>query len=218
MPMPPQLARVQRTRGRRKSQPRMVLEELPCINANWLSRRKLFPKDWSTRRYSFDFQSPAVIRSLTLGPRCAEFVFVTGQTQLVAIKRLRISGLWRTARAAFQCPGCGRNAFKLYYHGGRFAGCYRCIGIPYASQQRSRKGRSRLQAARLRLFLSGLPDDIKPPAKQPLMFRRTYARFLSRLHKLEANSPRNRKPITKQLSYKILRPITAYASQRHAIA
>jgi hypothetical protein len=83
--MPMQLARAQRTRGRRKSQPRMVLEELPCINANWLSRRKLFPKDWSTRRYSFDFQNPAVIRSLTLGPRCAEFVFVTGQTQLIPI-------------------------------------------------------------------------------------------------------------------------------------
>jgi hypothetical protein len=57
------------------------------------------------------------------------------------------------------------------------------------------------------------------PAKQPLMFRRTYARFVNRLEKLEAqaHSRRRRKPITKQLSYKVLRPITADASQRHAI-
>jgi hypothetical protein len=48
------------------------------------------------------------------------------------------------------CPGCGRNAFRLFYVDGWFSGCYRCIGVPYASQQRSRKGRSRLQAARLR--------------------------------------------------------------------
>jgi hypothetical protein len=41
--------------------------------------------------------------------------------------------------------------------------------------------------------------------------------FLNRLHKLEAHSQRKQKPITKQLSYKVLRPITAYASQRHAI-
>jgi len=121
MPMPLQLARGQRTRGRRKSQPRMVLEELPTINANWLSRRKLFPKDWTTRRYSFDFQNPAVIRSLTLGPRCAEFVFVNGQMQFIPIVWSRIDGLWRSARAAFQCPGCGRNAFKCGAAGPEFS-------------------------------------------------------------------------------------------------
>ena len=220
MAAPWQLRRAQRTKRRhRNSQPRTVLEELPSIDCRWLARKKLFPKDWSTRRYSFDFQSPAVIRYLALGPRCAEFVFVTGQTQLIPIIWLRIGGLWQSARPAFQYPGCGHNAFKLFYHYGRLSGCYRCIGVPYASQQRSRKGRARLQAARLRLFLSDLPDSTKPPAKQPLMFRRTYARFVNRLQKLEAqaHSRREQKPITRQLSYKVLRPITAYASQRYAI-
>jgi hypothetical protein len=69
------------------------------------------------------------------------------------------------------------------------------------------------------VFLSDLPDSAKPPAKQPLMSRRIYTRFLRRLQSLEARarSRRRQKPITKQLSYKILRPIGAYNSQRHAI-
>jgi hypothetical protein len=49
------------------------------------------------------------------------------------------------------------------------------------------------------------------------MFKRTYARFIARLHKLEANSSRKQKPITKKLSYRVLCPITAYSSQRRAI-
>jgi hypothetical protein len=58
--------------------------------------------------------------------------------------------------------------FKLYYHGGRFSGCYRCIGIPYASQQRSKKDRPRLQAARLKLFLGEFPDSTNTPKKPPI--------------------------------------------------
>lgn len=215
MSMPPQLARAKKTR-RGKSRPRIVLEELPAIDARWLARKKLFPEDYSTRRYNLRFHNPAIC-TLALGPRCAEFVFATGQTQLIAIKWLRIGGLWQSARPAFQCPGCNHNAFKLYHYLGRFAGCYRCIGIPYASQQRSRKGRSRLQAARLRLFLSDLPDSTKTPAKQPLMFKRTYSRLLARLHKLESQHSRKQKPMSKALSYKVLRPITAYDSQRNAL-
>jgi len=181
-----------------------------------LARKKLFPKDYSTRRYSFDFINPA-IHTLTLGPRAAEVVLVDGQTQLIPIVWLRINGMCQSARPAFQCPGCGHNRFKLFYRHGRFSGCYRCIGVPYASQQCSTKNRARLQAARLRLFLSSLPDDTQNPARPELMFKRTYARFIARLHKLEANSSRKQKRITKKLSYRVLRPITAYSSQRHAI-
>ena len=92
-------------------------------------------------------------------------------------------------RPAFQCPGCGHNAFKLFYHGGHFSGCYRCIGIPYASQQRWKKNRPQLQAARLRLFLSSLPNETKDPARPELMGKRTFAGFLTRLHRLEASKP-----------------------------
>ena len=96
------------------------------------------------------------IRTLKLGPRAAELVLVNGQTQLIPIVWLRINGMCQSARPAFQCPGCGHNRFKLFYRHGRFSGCYRCNGVPYASQQCSTKNRSRLQAARLRLFLEQL--------------------------------------------------------------
>ena len=214
--MPRQLANAQRRRRQPRSQPRQVLEELPSIDCRWLARKKLFPKDYSTRRYSFDFINPA-IHTLTLGPRAAEVVLVDGQTQLIPIVWLRINGMCQSARPAFQCPGCGHNRFKLFYRHGRFSGCYRCIGVPYASQQCSTKNRARLQAARLRLFLSSLPNDTQNPARPELMFKRTYARFIARLNRLEANPGRKQKPITRTLSYRVLRPITAYSSQRHAI-
>jgi hypothetical protein len=165
MPMPPQLARAMRAKRRSRSQPRQVLdEELPAIDARWLARRNLFPRDHSTHRYSLDFLSP-VIRWLTLSPRCAEFVLTNGTTQLVGITWLRVGGMCQSARAAFECPNCGHSCFKLFYYQGRFSGCYRCIGVPYASQQRSTENRPRLQAARLRLFLSSLPDNTETPAK-----------------------------------------------------
>jgi hypothetical protein len=181
-----------------------------------LARRNMVPRDHSQRTYNFSLLIPA-IRTLKLGPYAAELILVDGQTQMIPIVWLRINGMCQSARPAFQCPGCGHNRFKLFYRHGRFSGCYRCIGVPYASQQCSTKNRSRLQAARLRLFLSSLPEETKTPARPELMFKRTYARFIARLHKLEANSSRKQKPITKKLSYRVLRPITAYSSQRRAI-
>ena len=214
--MPRQLANAQRRRRQRRSQPRQVLEELPVLDCRMLARRNLVPRDHSQRTYNLSLLIPA-IQTLKLGPCAAELVLLNGQTQLIPIVWLRINGMCQSARPAFQCPGCGHNRFKLFYRHGRFSGCYRCIGVPYASQQCSTKNRARLQAARLRLFLSSLPDDTQSPARPPLMFKRTYARFIARLHKLEAKTSRKQKPITKKLSYRVLRPITAYSSQRRAI-
>ncbi len=181
-----------------------------------LARRNMVPRDYSQRTYNLSLLIPAV-RTLKLGPRAAELVLVDGQTQMIPIVWLRINGMCQSARPAFQCPGCGHNRFKLFYRHGHFSGCYRCIGVPYASQQCSTKNRSRLQAARLRLFLSSLPEETKTPARPERMFKRTYARIIARLHKLESKASRKQKPITKKLSYRVLRPITAYSSQRRAI-
>ena len=195
---------------------RTVLEELPCLDARWMARKRLFPKDYSTRRYDMHLFIP-VIDWLNIGPRTIEIVFVDGTSQLTPINWLPIHGVCQSVRAAFQCPGCDRNAFKLYYDDGYFAGCCHCIGAPYASQQRSCKNRSRLQAARLRMFLSSLPDDTKIPARQPFTSRRLYARYIARLRKLEAHRSRRQKPLTRKLSHKVLRPLTAYDSERHAL-
>ena len=214
--MPRQLANAQRRLRQRRSQPRQVIEELPVLDCRILAKRNMVPRDHSQRTYNLSLLIPAV-RTLKLGPCAAELVLVDGQTQLIPIVWLRINGMCQSARPAFQCPGCGHNRFKLFYRHGRFSGCYRCIGVPYASQQCSTKNRSRLQAARLRLFLSSLPDDTQIPLRPELMFKRTYARFIARLHKLESKTSRKQKPITKKLSYRVLRPITAYSSQRRAI-
>jgi hypothetical protein len=49
--------------------------------------------------------------------------------------------------------------------------------------------------------------------------RRIYSRFIARLQKLEAQaqSSRRRKPITEQLSHKVLRPMGSYDSERYAL-
>ena len=162
--MPRQLANAQRRRRQRRSQPRQVLEELPVLDCRMLARRNLVPRDHSQRTYNLSLLIPA-IQTLKLGPCAAELVLLNGQTQLIPIVWLRINGMCQSARPAFQCPGCGHNRFKLFYRHGRFSGCYRCIGVPYASQQCSTKNRSRLQAARLRLFLSSMPEKDQNPSK-----------------------------------------------------
>jgi hypothetical protein len=43
--------------------PRQVLEELPCLDARMLARRKLFPRDYSTHRYNLSFLSLLFARS-----------------------------------------------------------------------------------------------------------------------------------------------------------
>ena len=137
----------------------------------------MVPRDHSQRTYNLSLLIPA-IRTLKLGPRAAELVLVDGQTQLIPIVWLRINGMCQSARPAFQCPGCGHNRFKLFYRHGRFSGCYRCIGVPYASQQCSTKNRPRLQAARLRLFLSSLPEETQNPSKTRIDVQTTYAASL----------------------------------------
>jgi len=161
MAAPPQLRWAHRPK---RYSPRQILEELPVLDARWLARKKMFPRGHYGRRHDMRIDNP-VIDWLTLGPRAAEIAFIDGSAQLTPIVWLPIRSVCQSVRPAFECPGCGRSAFKLYYREGWFSGCYRCIGIPYASQQRSKENRRRLQAARLRLFLSSLPDDTKRPAK-----------------------------------------------------
>jgi hypothetical protein len=207
--VPPQLARAQRTRRRGKSQPRVVLEELPSIDARWLSRKKMFPKDWSTRRYNFDFINP-IIRTLSLGPHVAEFVLANGQTQIVGIKWSYTRGVCQGARAAFVCDCCGCRRFKLFYYQGRF-GCYRCAiasGVRYASQQVSRRGRKYLQSQRLRRFLGEYPgcSTIHKPL---FMHRKTYSALLNRLRQIEAK-PGSQKYRSKRLTERMLKPVSMY--------
>src|SRR5262249_60477751 len=53
--MPRQLRRAER-----RNYKRPLFEELPCLDARWLARKKLIPKDYSTRYYDFSFVIPPI--------------------------------------------------------------------------------------------------------------------------------------------------------------
>jgi hypothetical protein len=80
-----------------------------CLDARWLARKGLFPRDYSTRRYDMHVFNP-IIDWLSIGPRAAQVTFVTGQIQLISINWLPIRGVCQSVRADFECPGCGHNA------------------------------------------------------------------------------------------------------------
>ena len=77
--MPHKLRRVER-----RNYKRPLFEELPCLDARWLARKKLVPKDQSTRRYNLDFIVPH-ISELTLTARTAKILTRDGREQKVAI-------------------------------------------------------------------------------------------------------------------------------------
>src|ERR1700730_6441201 len=63
-----------------------------CLDARWLARKGLFPRDYSTRRYDMHVFNP-IIDWLSIGPRAAQVTFVTGQIQLIPINWLPIRGV-----------------------------------------------------------------------------------------------------------------------------
>src|SRR5215510_12951949 len=177
--MPPQLAR-----AKRRNYKRPLFEELPCLDARWLARQKLIPKDWSTRRYDFSFVIPP-IAALTLTNRTAKILTGDGREQTVAIHWQHNGGIgYGSIRAMFICQ-CGYRAFRLFDCFGAFR-CHNCaiaFGARYACQQVSRKGRKYLQSQRLRRFLGEYPS--LSTMRKPLFLHRKNA-LLTRLRQIEA--------------------------------
>ena len=64
------------------------------------------------------------------------------------------------------------------------------LGVRYASQQISRKGRKYLKSQRLRRFLGEYPG-ITSIRKPLFMHRKTYGALLTRLHRIEAHKTAN---------------------------
>src|SRR5262245_34311855 len=154
MPMPPQLRR-----SERRNYKRPLFEELPYLDARWLARKKLIPKDWSTRRYDFSFVIPH-IATLTLTANTAKILTRDGREQTVAIHWQHNGGIgYNSIRPMFVCR-CGYGAFRLYdvFDAFRCHSCAIAFGARYASQQVSRQGRKYLQSQRLRRFLGEYPS------------------------------------------------------------
>jgi hypothetical protein len=202
--MPAQLRR-----GERHKYKRPLFEELLCLDARWLARKKLIPKDWSMRRYDFSFVIPP-IAALTLTNNTAKILTRDGREQTVAIHWQRNGGIgYGTVRPFFVCQ-CGHGAFRLFDCFGAFR-CHRCataFGARYASQQVSRKGRKYLQSQRLRRFLGGYPG-LSTIHKPLFMHRKTYSGLLARLHHIEGN-PERCKYKGKRLTERTLKPNSMY--------
>jgi hypothetical protein len=199
----------------RRNYKRPLFEELPCLDARWLARKKLIPKDYSTRCYDFSFVLPP-IAALTLTARSAKIATRDGREQTVAIHCQHNRGIGHgTMRPMFVCS-CGYGAFRLYDCFDAFR-CYSCaiaFGVRYASQQISHNGRKYLQSQRLRRFLGEYPG-ITTIRKPLFMHRKTYGVLLNRLRQIEAKS---RKYKTKRLTERTLKPTSMYAAQVAHIA
>src|SRR5215467_4877943 len=133
--MPPQLRRAER-----RDYKRPLFEELLCLDARWLARKKLIPKDWSTRRYDFSFVIPH-IAALTFTNRTAKILTRDGREQTVAIHWQSNGGIgYNSIRPMFVCQ-CGYGAYRLYdvFDAFRCHSCATAFGARYASQQVSRK-------------------------------------------------------------------------------
>jgi hypothetical protein len=202
--MPAQLRRAER-----RNYKRPLFEELPYLDARWLARQKLIPKDWSTRRYDFSFVIPP-IAALTLTNRTAKILTRDGREQTVAIHWQHNGGIgYGSIRPMFVCQ-CGYGAFRLFDCFGAFR-CNQCaiaFGVRYASQQVSRKGRKYLQSQRLRRFLGEYPNSTT--IHKPLfMHRKTYSALLTKLRHIEADSD-SRKYKGKRLTERTLKPTNMY--------
>jgi hypothetical protein len=203
--------------GERRNYKRPLFEELPCLDVRWLARKKLIPKDWSTRRYDFSFVIPP-IAALTLTNSTAKILTSDGREQTVAIHWQHNGGIGHgSIRPMFVCQ-CGYGAFRLYDVFDAFR-CYRCataFGARYASQQVSRKDRKYLQSQRLRRFLGEYPGSTT--IHKPLfMHRKTYSGLLTKLRQIEAN-PESRKYRGKRLTERTLKPNNMYRVEVASIA
>jgi hypothetical protein len=208
---------LQLRRAERRNYKRPLFEELLCLDARWLARKKLIPKDWSTRRYDFSFVVPQ-IAALTLTNRTAKILTRDGREQTVAIQWQCNGGIGHgSIRPMFVCQ-CAYGAFRLFDCFGAFR-CHQCaiaFGVRYASQQVSRKGRKYLQSQRLRRFLGEYPGSTT--IHKPLfMHRKTYSGLLTKLRQIEAN-PESRKYRGKRLTERTLKPNNMYQAEVAHIA
>src|SRR5215813_11632710 len=189
---------------------RPLFEEMLYLDARWLARKKLIPKDYSTRRYDFSFVIPH-IATLTLTNSTAKILTRDGREQTIAIHWQCNGGIGHgSIRPMFVCQ-CGFGAYRLYdvFDAFRCNQCATAFGARYASQQVSRKGRKYLQSQRLRRFLGEYPSLSTTIRKPLFMHRKTYGALLNRLRQLEAN-PHGRKYKGKRLTERTLKPNNMY--------
>ncbi len=89
-------------------------------------------------------------------------------------------------RLRLECPRCRRRVCEVYYLDARIV-CRNCEGLWYAAQRTSSSGRKHLAIGKIRRKLGdyGQLRADRPPPKPPQMWRKTYARHLAALARIE---------------------------------
>src|SRR5262245_41644379 len=213
MALPRQLRNAERRHYKRP-----LFEELVSLDARWLARKKLIPKDWSTRRYDFSFVIPH-IAALTLTNHTAKILTRDGREQTVTIHWQRNGGIGHGSISPMFVCQCGYGAYRLYdvFDAFRCNQCAIAFGARYASQQVSRKGRNYLQSQRLRRFLGEYPSLGTTIRKPLFMHSKTYGALLTKLRHIEAK-PEGRKYRGKRLTERTLKPNNMYQVEVASIA
>jgi hypothetical protein len=99
---------------------------------------------------------------------------------------VRVACGFMGSRLRLECPRCRRRVCKLYYLDARMV-CRNCEGLWYAAQRTSSSGRKFLAIRKIRRKLGDYSQlwAVTPLPKPPRMWRKTYARHLAALARIE---------------------------------
>jgi hypothetical protein len=124
------------------------------------------------------------LRVMRLNSCSLDLELATGRTVIVPLVWARCGIMGEQMR--IECPLCARRVCALYFLGGRVA-CRHCNGLWYAAQRTSAKGRKFRAMKRVRRKLGdyGQLWAVKVPPKPRGMWRKTYARHLAALARIE---------------------------------
>ena len=133
------------------------------------------------------------LRTLRLDSACLILRLATGRTEVVPLAWTQCGAISRRLR--LQCPCCRRRVCLLYHLDGRII-CRKCGRLWYAAQRTSSGGRNFLAMRKIRRELGDLGQTSlsQVPPKPPRMWRKTYARHLASLARIERSRylPRRR--------------------------
>ena len=124
------------------------------------------------------------LRMLRLNQSTLDLQLVTSRTVVVPLVWASCGIMGEQMR--LECPLCGRRVCTLYHLDGRVA-CRHCNSLWYAAQRTSSYGRKALAQRKIRRKLGdyGQLRADRPPPKPPQMWRKTYARHLAALARIE---------------------------------
>ena len=163
--------------------PRALVEQTPSIDIRQLRRQGAWRDG-----VSLVIEWPALSAAVEAGVRgealavCYLARPLDGGERLVheVIQTSQLPLNFGGARRYFQCPVCGRRAYKLFV-GATGLTCQRCGRLAYASQRQDACLRAARRAAKIRVRLGGTPDLLEPfPGRPPRQWRRTYVRLKAR--------------------------------------